>query len=188
MFLSVKEMELRKIRFDETLQPGRIDFAGEDLEQVSPLQASALAEVVEAFRGGSSHPRPLFGGDGSAVRPLSGTARFPLDESFDLFYRPIRSSRAMRKLRSTKAKRRSDFTKMAAWNWRIFFGSRCCWRCRCREFAATSAREFARLRQKPQRERVRLQTRPRGDRWGALRKLGSQLLRPEPARWTRLQR
>jgi hypothetical protein len=29
MFLSVKEMEVRKIRFDETFRAGQIDFAGE---------------------------------------------------------------------------------------------------------------------------------------------------------------
>ena len=43
MFLSVKELELRKIRFDETYQPGRIDFAGEDLVQSSPLRVAGSA-------------------------------------------------------------------------------------------------------------------------------------------------
>ena len=29
MFLSVKEMELRKVRFDETYEAGQIDFSGD---------------------------------------------------------------------------------------------------------------------------------------------------------------
>ena len=37
MFFSVKEMEHRKIAFDETLQPGQIELAGENLEQASPF-------------------------------------------------------------------------------------------------------------------------------------------------------
>ena len=47
MFLSVKEMELRKIRFDETFQPGQIDFSGEEggnLELVTPLEAKGSAD------------------------------------------------------------------------------------------------------------------------------------------------
>ena len=43
MFLSVKEMEHRKIRFDESFAPGQVDFTGEDLEQGSPLQVAGVA-------------------------------------------------------------------------------------------------------------------------------------------------
>ena len=57
MFLSVKEMELRKIRFDETFQPGQIDFTGEDLEQASPLRAAGSAELLAAYGGGSCASR-----------------------------------------------------------------------------------------------------------------------------------
>ena len=46
MFLSVKEMELRKIRFDESFAPGQIDFSGESLEQETPLRASGSAELL----------------------------------------------------------------------------------------------------------------------------------------------
>ena len=46
MFLSIKEMELRKIRFDETFAPGKIDFTEEALEQASPLHAAGTAELL----------------------------------------------------------------------------------------------------------------------------------------------
>ena len=49
MFLSVKEMELRKVRFDETFEPGQIDFTGEDLEQNSALRAAGVAELLAHF-------------------------------------------------------------------------------------------------------------------------------------------
>src|ERR1017187_8218584 len=51
MFLSVKEMELRKIRFDETFQPGQIDFTDENLEQGSPLHAAGSAEMLAHSEG-----------------------------------------------------------------------------------------------------------------------------------------
>ena len=72
MFLSVKEMELRKIRFDETFEPGQIDFAGEDLEQASPLHVDRVGRTAGAFRRADANPGPLHRGNGGAVRPLSG--------------------------------------------------------------------------------------------------------------------
>jgi len=88
MFLSVKEMELRKIRFDETFQPGQIDFTGEDLEQRAPLHAAGSAELV-AHSDGELRIRGRYTGEMEAQcdRCLA-SARFPLDAGFDLFYRP----------------------------------------------------------------------------------------------------
>src|SRR6266849_8559344 len=45
MFLSVKEMEVRKVRFDETFQPGEIDFSGAEVRQSGPLHAEGVAEL-----------------------------------------------------------------------------------------------------------------------------------------------
>jgi uncharacterized protein len=89
MFLSVKEMELRKIRFDETFQRGQIDFSGDALEQVAPLHAVGSAEVL-AHSGGEIR---ILGGyqvemTAECDRCL-GRARFTLDARFDLFYRPV---------------------------------------------------------------------------------------------------
>jgi len=91
MFLSVKEMELRKIRFDETFESGQIDFAGEDLEQVGPLHATGTAELLAHSEGevriGAHYTVEM----ASICDRCLGPARFPLDVNFDLFYRPVSS-------------------------------------------------------------------------------------------------
>src|SRR5262245_53648484 len=89
MFLSIKEMELRKIRFDETLQPGGIDFSSEELEQISPLHTMGVAEYV-AHSDGEVRVQGRYTVEMSAQcdRCLQ-RAHFPLDAAFDLFYRPV---------------------------------------------------------------------------------------------------
>ena len=89
MFLSVKEMEARKVRFDETFQPGRIDFSAEDLEQASPLRAEGSAELLR-HTDGELRIQGKYAVEMTAQcdRCLGG-ARFPLEASFDLFYRPV---------------------------------------------------------------------------------------------------
>jgi uncharacterized protein len=89
MFLSITEMELRKIRFDETLAPGHIDFSDECLEQATPLQATGTAEVLELSDGevqiqGKYSVEMSFQCD----RCLAG-ARLPVAGGFDLYYRPM---------------------------------------------------------------------------------------------------
>jgi uncharacterized protein len=89
MFLSVKEMELRKIRFDETFQPGQVDFSGEDLEQKSPLRAQGSAELL-AHTDGEVRIRGKYTVEmRSQCDRCLGTAVFPLDAGFDLYYRPV---------------------------------------------------------------------------------------------------
>ena len=89
MFLSVKEMELRKVRFDETFQPGQIDFSGEDLEQISPLRAQGSAELL-AHTDGEVRIRGTYTVEmRSQCDRCLGNAAFPLDAGFDLFYRPV---------------------------------------------------------------------------------------------------
>ena len=46
MFLSVRELELKKVRFEETLAPGQLDFELEDVKQTGPLSAAGIAELV----------------------------------------------------------------------------------------------------------------------------------------------
>jgi uncharacterized protein len=89
MFLSVKEMELRKVRFEETFPPGRIDFSGEDVEQNSPLRAAGTAELV-AHSDGEMRVRGKYCVELRArCDRCLGDALFPLDGSFDLYYRPV---------------------------------------------------------------------------------------------------
>jgi uncharacterized protein len=88
MFLSVKELELRKIRFDETFQPGQIDFSGEELEQGSPLQVAGGAELLEDSDG-EIRVRGKYSVEMTAqCDRCLGRARFPLEAQFDLYYRP----------------------------------------------------------------------------------------------------
>ena len=89
MFLSVKEMELRKVRFDETFEPGQMDFSGEDLEQSSPLKTAGVAELL-AHTGGEVRIQGRYSVTMQAQcdRCLK-QAQFPLERSFDLFYRPM---------------------------------------------------------------------------------------------------
>jgi len=89
MFLSITEMELRKIRFDETLAPGQIDFSEECLEQATPLHAAGTAEVLEHSDGevriqGRYSVDMAFQCDRCLV-----SARLPVAAGFDLFYRPM---------------------------------------------------------------------------------------------------
>ena len=88
MFLSVKELELRKVRFDETFQPGQIDFSGEELEQASPLRATGIAQLLDNS-GDEIRIQGKYSVEVTAAcdRCL-GRARFPLEAEFDLFYRP----------------------------------------------------------------------------------------------------
>ena len=89
MFLSVKEMELRKIRFDESFDPAQIEFASENLEQASPLHAVGSAEMLKNT-GGQVRIQGRYTVEVTAPcdRCLA-PARFPLDAGFDLFYKPV---------------------------------------------------------------------------------------------------
>ena len=91
MFLSIKEMELRKIRFDETFAPGDLDLQQEEIWQAGPLHTQGTAELLANTEGevrvkGSFEVQM----EAECDRCL-GRARFPLDTAFDLFYRPASS-------------------------------------------------------------------------------------------------
>lgn len=89
MLLSIKEMEVRKVRFDETFEPGLIDFSEEDLEQGSPLRAIGSAELL-AHSDGEVRVQGRYSVEMAArCDRCLGNARFPLDASFDLYYRPM---------------------------------------------------------------------------------------------------
>src|SRR3984893_6160594 len=88
MFLNIKEMEVRRIRFDETFEPGQIDFSDTGLRQVSGVHTEGSASVLENS-GGEMRVQGKFSGtfEADCDRCLA-TALYPLDKSFDLFYRP----------------------------------------------------------------------------------------------------
>ena len=88
MFLNIKEMEVRKIRFDEAFEPGEIDFSDTGLRQATALHAEGSAKVLENS-GGEIRIQGKFSGtmESDCDRCLTVTS-LPLDKSFDLFYRP----------------------------------------------------------------------------------------------------
>jgi len=88
MLLSIKEMEVKKVRFDETFPPGEIDFSGFEVTQTAPLHAVGVAELL-ADTGGEVRIKGRMTTTIEAVcdRCLA-TAKFPIDAPFDLFYRP----------------------------------------------------------------------------------------------------
>jgi len=94
MFLSIKEMAVRKVRFDETFPPGEIDFSGEDVRQSSPLHAAGAAELLANTEGEVRIQGRLSVTLESECDRCLGRAEFPLDARFDLFYRPSRSLEA----------------------------------------------------------------------------------------------
>lgn len=89
MFLSVKEMELRKVRFDETFEPGQIDFSGEEIEQSSPLKATGVAALLPHTDGEVRIEGRYTVEMSAKCDRCLGSARFPLNAGFDLFYRPM---------------------------------------------------------------------------------------------------
>jgi uncharacterized protein len=88
MFLSIKEMELRKIRFDETFAPGDLDFEQDEIWQAGPLHAQGTAELLANTEGEVRiQGRFKVQMEAECDRCLA-RAGFPLDTAFDLFYRP----------------------------------------------------------------------------------------------------
>ncbi len=93
MFLSVKEMEIRKVRFDETVPPGKIDYSRADVRQISPLVAVGSAVMVENAEG-EVHITGKFKVDLEAdCDRCLGRASFPIESAFDLFYMPAPSAK-----------------------------------------------------------------------------------------------
>jgi uncharacterized protein len=88
MFLSIKEMEVRKVRFDETFQPAEIDFTGAGIGQASPLHSEGVAELLANTDGEVRITGRLTVRMESECDRCLGQAQFPLDVAFDLFYRP----------------------------------------------------------------------------------------------------
>jgi uncharacterized protein len=88
MFLSVKEMEVRKVRFDETFPPGEIDFSGDQVNQASPLHAEGVAELLANTDGEIRIKGRLSVKMEAECDRCLARAQFPLDTAFDLFYRP----------------------------------------------------------------------------------------------------
>lgn len=87
MFFSVKELELRKVRFQVAFPPGEIEF-DPGMQQVTPLEAEGSAELLSNTLGEirvRGHLKTVM--ETPCDRCLE-SARFPIESDFDLFYRP----------------------------------------------------------------------------------------------------
>jgi len=94
MLITVRELQVHRVEFDEKLQPGLIDF-GPDLRQTSVLASAGHAELIEEHRGGpvgTISDIRLVGNFGTQVELLCARCLEPvvheLVRDFDLLYRP----------------------------------------------------------------------------------------------------
>jgi len=93
MFIKIKDLELRKMEFDENLAPGVIDM-GQDAQQKSPIRASGRAELVRESRGARDvvDDIRLVGDFSTQVESLCARCLAPVRNTvsgaFDLLYRP----------------------------------------------------------------------------------------------------
>jgi uncharacterized protein len=88
VFLSVQELEVKKVRFEVAFPPGEIDFRDAGLTQATPLEAQGSAELLANTQGeirirGWVKVRMRTDCD-RCLEP----AEFPVESIFDLFYRP----------------------------------------------------------------------------------------------------
>lgn len=88
MFFSVKELELKKVRFDVAFPPGELDFSGDGLEQAGPLEAEGSAELLANTLGEIRIRGHLKVRMSCACDRCLERAEFPIESDFDLFYRP----------------------------------------------------------------------------------------------------
>ena len=87
MFLSVKELELKKIRFDVVFPPGEIQYE-EGLRQATPLAVEGSAELLANTLGEIRIRGHLNVRMAAECDRCLEPAQFPVDSNFDLFYRP----------------------------------------------------------------------------------------------------
>ena len=87
MFFSLKELELKKVRFEVAFPLGEIVY-GDGVRQATPLEAQGTAELLANTLGEiriRGHVKVRIQSD--CDRCLEA-AEFPIDSDFDLFYRP----------------------------------------------------------------------------------------------------
>jgi uncharacterized protein len=90
VFIRVKELELKKVHFEVAFPPGEIDYVddGDRLSQATPLQAEGSAELLPHTLGEIRIRGRLAVTMRCDCNRCLEPAQFPIDSSFDLFYRP----------------------------------------------------------------------------------------------------
>jgi uncharacterized protein len=99
VFFHVRDLELKPVRFDVELPPGTIEFLDPKLKQAGPLQAVGQAELV---MGSDAEIRVT----GEVKVQLQAEcdrclepSDFPVDSSFELYYRPVDAGMGARAVR-----------------------------------------------------------------------------------------
>lgn len=93
MFIKTKDLELRKLGFEESFSPGVIDL-GDDLTQLAPIKTSGRAELICENRGARQIVEDIrvVGEFSTQVEVRCARCLEPvtnaLSENFDLLYRP----------------------------------------------------------------------------------------------------
>ncbi|MEO8127100.1 MAG: DUF177 domain-containing protein [Bryobacteraceae bacterium] len=89
MFLSVKDLEVRKVRFSKDFLPGEINFLEDTIRQVTPLHVEGEAELATAVLAEIHIQGKLtVEMECDCDRCLEPT-RYPANSKFDLYYRPM---------------------------------------------------------------------------------------------------
>ncbi|HYP14629.1 MAG TPA: DUF177 domain-containing protein [Bryobacteraceae bacterium] len=88
VFFNVRELELRKVPFEEEFPPGEIDFDPEFLRQVGTIRARGVAELLNNTLGEIRVRGTVSVDLEVACDRCLEPVRMPLDRDFDLFYRP----------------------------------------------------------------------------------------------------
>ena len=89
MFFHVRDLELKPVGFDVELPPGTIEFLDPKLKQSEPLQASGKAELVMGSLGEIRVTGQVQVRLQSECDRCLEPAGFPIDSSFELYYRPV---------------------------------------------------------------------------------------------------
>jgi uncharacterized protein len=87
VFLSVKELEIKKVRFAVTFPAGEIAY-DEGLRQIAPLAVDGSAELLAHTLGEIRIQGHLKVRMATECDRCLEPAEFPIDSNFDLFYRP----------------------------------------------------------------------------------------------------
>ena len=88
MFISVQELEIKKVRFEATFPPGEIDFSDVGLVQATPLETEGAAELLANTLGEIRIRGRLKVRMRSECDRCLEPAEFPVESTFDLYYRP----------------------------------------------------------------------------------------------------
>jgi len=89
VFFHVRDLESRPARFDVELPPGSVEFLDPKLKQAAPLQASGKVELVTGSLGEIRVKGQVKVQIQAECDRCLEAAEFPVDSSFELYYRPV---------------------------------------------------------------------------------------------------